>query len=335
MGTDLKAAILGVGSYVPEKKLTNSDFEKTLETSDEWITSRTGIHSRRIAAANQTTSDLCLLAAQGALKNAKIEATDLDLILVATVTPDYPFPSSACLLQEKLGLGARGTPAFDLNAACSGFLYALSTAKAHIESGMAKNVLIVGAEVLSRITDYKDRSTCILFGDGAGATVVGLHRPGSSSSHAIHSVRIWSDGRGATGLILPGGGSAHPASHGSVDDRLHYIRVNGREVFRFGVTKAVEMIQDVMERRGIKAQDIGRIIPHQANIRIIESASERLGLPMELFFTNLTEYGNTSAASVPLALDEALRNGLLPQGKPVILLAFGAGLTWASAIVEW
>lgn len=334
MASDLTAAILGTGSYVPERRLTNADLEKTLNTSDEWITTRTGIKERRIAAEGEVTSDMCLKAAQLALENAGLTPDDLDLIIIATLTPDHPMPSTGCILQQKLGLGEKGVPGFDLNAACSGYLYALSCAKAHIASGMAKTVLVVGAESLSRIVDYQDRGTCILFGDGAGAAVVGLPREGRPA-HRIKAVNLWADGRGGEQLIIPAGGARQPASHASVDERLHYVRVNGREVFRFGVTKMVDMIQRLMAEHSLKPEDIGLIVPHQANIRILDSATERLGLPPELFFTNLEQYGNTSGASVPLALDEAARQGRIPQGKAVLLLGFGAGLTWASALLEW
>lgn len=334
MDKDRVAALWGLGSYTPAKKLTNRDFEQTLDTSDDWITSRTGIKCRRIAAPDEVTSDLCHKAAQSALEQAGLRPADLDLLIVATLTPDHPMPSTACVLQQKLGLGAQSTPAFDLNAACSGFIYGLAMAKAYVESGAAQHVLVVGAEILSRVLDYQDRATCILFGDAAGAAVIGLHRK-SGPSHKLLSVRLFSDGRGAQMLTLPAGGSAKPASHATVDERLHYVKVSGREVFRFGVSKSVEMLQGILDAHGLKAGDIGKIVPHQANIRILESACERLGLSMNQIVTNLAEYGNTSSASIPLALDEAARKQQLPAGKPVVLLAFGAGLTWASAVFEW
>jgi len=332
MPSEQHAAILGTGSYVPARRLSNFDFEKSLDTTDEWITTRTGIKARRIAAPEEATSDLCLKAAQAALENAGIQASDIDLIVVSTLTPDYMMPSTACVLQKKLGLSDRGVPAFDMNAACSGFVYALATAKAYVESGQARHVLVVGAEVLSRVMNYQDRSTCILFGDGAGAAVVGAHRSGA---HRIREVKLWADGRDTESLLIPAGGTVHPATHTTVDEKMHYVRVNGKEVFRFAVSKMLGMVQELIERNGWKAEDIGRIIPHQANYRILESACERLSLPMDLFFTNLAEYGNTSAASVPLALDEAQRAGRLPAGKPVVLVAFGAGMTWACSVIEW
>lgn len=334
MGEDLRAALLGTGSYVPAKVMHNDEFTKFLDTSDEWITTRTGIKTRHLAAPDEATSDLSLKAAQRALENAGVAPAELDLIIVATLTPDYQMPSTACILQSKLGQSERAIPAFDIQAACSGFMYALATAKAYVEAGLAGKVLVVGAEVLSRFLDYQDRGTCILFGDAAGAAVVGRMRK-QGRSHAIAEVRLWADGRGTQSLLIPAGGSVHPASHQTVDERQHSVKVNGKEVFRFAVSKMVEITKDVLERHKLKAGDIGKIIPHQANYRILESAGERLNLPMSAFFTNLASYGNTSAASVPLALDEAGRAGLLPAGKPVILVAFGAGLTWATALLEW
>jgi 3-oxoacyl-[acyl-carrier-protein] synthase III len=328
------AAIYGTGAYAPAKILSNSDFAKTLDTSDEWITTRTGIKERRIAAPEEATSDLCVKAAQNAIANAGVKVADIDLIITGTITPDHPFPSASCLVQDKLGLAEKKIGSFDLSAACSGFIYGMSTAQAYIASGMANCVLVVGAEILSRLVDYTDRSTCILFGDGAGAVVVGPDRA-NGPSHKILSTRIYSDGRGGNLLLLPAGGSKCPASHATIDEKQHYVRLDGREVFRFGVTTVVDLIKDAMERHNLKASDVGAIVPHQANIRIIESAAERLGLPLDLFVTNIEKYGNTSAASVPIALDEAARAGRLQKGKPVILLAFGAGLTWSSAVLEW
>ena len=328
------AAIYGTGAYTPAKSLTNEDFARTLDTSDEWITTRTGIKSRRIAAPEEATSDLCANAARAAIDSAGIKASDIDLIIVGTITPDYPFPSTACVLQDKLGIAEKNIGAFDLSAACSGFIYGMSTAQAYINSGMAKNVLVVGAEIISRLIDYTDRSTCILFGDGAGAVVMGPTR-NDGPSHEVLSTKIYADGRGAKLLHIPAGGSRRPASRVTCDEKQHYVQLDGREVFRFGVITAVDLIKDAMARHNLKKEDIGAIVPHQANIRIIESAAERLELPLDLFITNIASYGNTSAASVPIALDEASRNGRLPKGKPIIMLAFGAGLTWTSAVLQW
>jgi 3-oxoacyl-[acyl-carrier-protein] synthase-3 len=328
------AAIYGVGSYVPRKTLTNEDFARTLDTSDEWIVQRTGIKERRISAPEQATSDLCVQAARAALKDAEVPASELDLLIVGTITPDFPTPSTACLVQEKLGIGEKMFASFDLSAACSGFIYAMATASAYISAGMAQRVLALGSEATSRIVDYTDRRSCILFGDGAGAAVLGPPRA-NGPNHPLLSTRLFADGRHAKLISIPAGGSARPACHATCDDKLHYIRLDGREVFRFGVTKAVEMIKDAMARHNLKPTDIGAIIPHQANMRIIEAAIERLDLPRELFVVNLQKYGNTSSASVPLALDEANRAGRIPKGKAVIMLAFGAGMTWASAVAQW
>jgi len=328
------AAIYGTGAYTPRKVLTNADFAKTLDTSDEWITSRTGIKERRIAAPEEATSDLCYKAAVAAIDNAGLKPSDLDMIIIGTISADFPFPSAACVLQQKLGISEKHISAFDISAACSGFIYGLSTAQAFIGCGMVKRVLVIGAEVLSRMVDYTDRATCILFGDGAGATVLGPVRD-NAPSHKLLSTRIYADGSGVPMLCLPAGGSARPASHATIDEKLHYVRLDGREVFRFGVMTVVDLINDAMKRHNLKKEDIGAIVPHQANMRIIESAAERLELPLDLFITNIEKYGNTSAASVPIALDEANRAGRLPKGKPVIMLAFGAGLTWSSAVLEW
>lgn len=332
--SDMLTAIYGVGAYTPQKVLSNLDFCRTLDTSDEWITSRTGIKERRIADPAEATSDLCLIAARAAIKDAQIKLEQIDLIIVATITPDFPFPSSACLLQQKLGLAELKIPAFDLSAACSGFIYGLSVAQAYISSGIARHVLVVGAEILSRLIDYTDRGTCILFGDGAGAVVLGPDRQ-DGPSHPLLSIKMYADGRGAHMLHVPAGGSACPASQATLEEKKHYVRIDGQEVFRFGVTTVVDLIRDAMDRHQLKREDLGAIIPHQANIRIIKSAAERLELPLDLFVTNIERYGNTSAASVPIALDEASHSGRLPKGKPIILLAFGAGLTWASTVVRW
>ena len=328
------AAIYGTGAYVPEKVLSNDDFAKTLDTSDEWITSRTGIKQRHIAADGEFTSDLCVHASRAALDNAGVAAEEIDLILLGTITPDYPFPSTACIVQDKLGLSKAKIGAFDLSAACSGFGYGLATAQAYIASGMAKRVLVIGAEVLSRIMDYTDRTTCILFGDGAGAAVVGPSRT-DGPSHTILSTRMHADGSGAGLLYMPAGGSVTPATLATVAENMHKLRMGGRDVFRFGVTAVIDIISDAMARHNLSIDDIGAIIPHQANIRIIEAAVERLKLPMDKFIMNLQNYGNTSAASIPIALDEASRAGRIPAGKPVILAAFGAGLTWSSTVLQW
>jgi len=334
MAMDRVAALLGLGSYAPERILTNRDFEKELDTSDEWITSRTGIKRRHISSENESTSDLALSAAKAALDDADMTPDEIDVIMVATFSPDYITPATACAVQEKLGLGPRGTAAFDINAACSGFLYGLATAKAYVESGMARNVLLVGAEAVSRFTDYKDRSTCILFGDAAGAVVVGSS-DGQGKRRPLRKVRVWADGRGKEMIVTPAGGAVRTCTHETVDKRLHFIHMKGRDVFKFAVTRFVEMLGEIMEAYNLKGKDIGAIVPHQANVRIIDAAVQRLGLSRELFLTNIAEYGNTSSASIPLMLDEAYRSGRLEDGKPVLLAAFGGGLTWGWAFIEW
>lgn len=332
MASETTAAILGTGSYVPERRLTNADLEKTLNTSDEWITTRTGIKERRIAADGEVTSDMCLKAAQLALKDAGLTPEDLDLIIIATLTPDHPMPSTGCILQQKLGLGEKGIPGFDLNAACSGYLYALSCAKAHIESGMAKTVLVVGAEALSRIVDYQDRGTCILFGDGAGAVVLSAV-PDTSGPALLHH-KMHAEGNGFTMLCVPGGGSRTPASQMSINERLHYIKMQGREVYKLAVKRNLELVESTLEEAGIKPDELAIVIPHQSNLRIIESARQRLGLPPERMFCNIQKYGNTSAASVPLGLNECRKTGRVKSGDLVLMVAFGAGLTWGSVLVR-
>ncbi|HEY3320191.1 MAG TPA: beta-ketoacyl-ACP synthase III [Planctomycetota bacterium] len=327
-------AIYGTGSYAPKKTLTNDDFVKSLDTTDEWITTRTGIKQRHIAAPNEATSDLCFHAAQSAIENAGIDAHDIDMIIVSTITPDYQFPSTSCLLQQKLGISDKNIPCFDLAAACAGFIYGLSTAEAYVKSGKVRTILLVGGEIISRLVDYTDRGTCILFGDGAGAVVLGPGRT-TGTSHEVMSTCLHADGRQSKLLHIPAGGSACPPTVTTCQEKLHFLRIDGREVFRFGVTVMVDLIRDAMARHNLKREDIGAIIPHQANIRIIESAAERLEIPLDMFVTNIQSYGNTSAASVPIAMDEAARAGRLPSGKPVIMLAFGAGLTWASTVVKW
>jgi 3-oxoacyl-[acyl-carrier-protein] synthase-3 len=336
MGAVQRAAIYGTGAYAPPRVLANDDFATIykLDTGDEWITSRTGIKRRHIADATAVTSDLCLHASRAAFENAQVKPEEIDLIVVGTISPDYPFPSTACVLQHKLGLAESHIPAFDLSAACSGFGYGLSVAQAFVLSGQARRVLVVGAEILSRIMDFTDRGTCILFGDGAGAAIVGPART-AGTSHSIVETKLHSDGAGAGLLNMPAGGTARPTSAETVAEKLHYLRMGGREVFRFGVQVMIDTLKDIFERHRLTAADVGAIIPHHANIRIIEAAAERLNLPMELFLMNLEEYGNTSAASIPMALDFASRAGKLRPGKPVILLGFGAGLTWASAVLEW
>ena len=321
--------ILGTGSYLPEKVLTNHDLEKMVETSDEWIRSRTGIRERRIAKDGEASSDLAYHASMEAIKQAGISVEDLDMILVATVTPDMFFPSTACLLQHKLG--ARQVPAMDLSAACSGFLYALNTAYQFALSEQYRYILVVGVECLSKIVNWKDRSTCVLFGDGAGAVVIGPVEEG----YGFLSFELGADGSGGELLLIPGGGSRHPATEESVKQGLHYIQMNGGEVFKFAVRVMEQASLSVVEKAGYKKEDIRLLIPHQANLRIIESARRRLGLSEDQVVVNLDKYGNMSAASVPVALDEAIRQKRLSKGDLVVFVGFGGGLTWGASAMRW
>ena len=320
--------ILGTGSYVPEKVLTNHMLEEMVETSDEWIRTRTGIQERRIAEADTATSDLALAAAKRALEAAAVSAEELDMIIVATITPDMAFPSTACILQYKLG--AKKAYAFDISAACSGFIYALSIAYEHIRQHPEHKVLIIGAETLSKIVDPKDRGTVVLFGDGAGAAVIG-----QTEGQGILAFDIGSDGSGGELLCLKGGGSRHPATHETVDARLHYLTMSGKEVFKFAVRVMGDSAQRVLEKSDLTAQDIDCVVPHQANIRIIDAAVKAWGIEREKVFVNLEHYGNMSAASIPVALDEAVRSGKIAKNDKVILVGFGAGLTWASCAMIW
>lgn len=321
--------VIGTGKYVPEKILTNKDLEAIVETSDEWIVSRTGIQERHIAAPEQATSDLAYEAAIKALKSAGMTAEDLDLIIVATITPDMAFPSTACILQDKLG--AKGAAAFDLSAACSGFVYGLATATSFIKTGIYNNALIIGVDCLSRITDYTDRNTCVLFGDGAGAVVIGEVPEG----RGFQSFDLGAEGAGGSLLKLEAGGSRLPASAETVENRQHYIYMNGREVFKFAVRVMGTATVDVLEKAGLTKDDIDLFVPHQANIRIIQSAMQRLDLPEEKVVINVNKYANTSAASIPLALVEAAEEGRMKEGDRVLMVGFGGGLTWGASVLVW
>jgi len=324
-----RTKIVSTGSYLPEKVLTNFDLEKMVETSDQWITERTGIKERRIANGNQAASDLAYDASKVALGRADLNAEDIDLIITATVTGDMPFPSTACILQDKLG--AKKAAAFDINAACSGFLYGLYVADSFIRSGMHKKILVVGTEVLSKITDWEDRTTCILFGDGAGAVIV---EP-TIEDRGILSMSINSDGSMWDLLHLPAGGSKIPASRESVDNKLHFIKMRGNETFKFAVRALEDLVIRILEENKLDPSQLSLLIPHQANLRIIQATADRLGLPMEKVLINIDKYGNTSAASIPIALDEALTTGRVKEGDYILLEAFGGGLTWASALIKW
>jgi 3-oxoacyl-[acyl-carrier-protein] synthase-3 len=325
----IRSRIISTGSYLPEKVLTNHDLEQMVDTSDEWITERTGIRERRIASENQAASDLAYEASKVALERAVLKAKDLDLIIAATVTGDMPFPSTACILQDKLG--AKKAAAFDINAACSGFLYGLYIADGFIKSGMHKRILVVGTEVLSKITDWNDRTTCVLFGDGAGAVIV---EP-TEKNRGIISMSINSDGSMWDLLHMPGGGSRFPASRDSVDKGLHYIKMKGNETFKFAVRTLEDLVVKILEENKLASSQLSLLIPHQANLRIIQATADRLGLPMDKVLVNIDRYGNTSAASIPIALDEAVTTGRIKDGDYILLESFGGGLTWASALVKW
>ncbi len=326
---NIQAIIKGTGRYLPEKILTNHDFEKFLDTSDEWITTRTGIKTRHIADDNQATADLAFYAAEKAISNAGIDKTDIDLIIVATFTPHMPLPSTACFVQEKLGI--EGCGAFDISAACSGFVYGLSIAKQFVTAGVYKNVLLIGAETMSRFTDYKDRGSCILFGDGAGAVVISAQE---DTNRGIFYTKLAADGKGWPLLHIPAGGSLKPASVETVEGREHYIKLKGREIYKFAVQKMQALIEDAIKDNGLTIDDIKMIVPHQVNKRITDSACEHIGFPTEKVFLNISQVGNTSAASIPIALDQAIEEGKIQENDIILMVAFGAGLTWASAMLK-
>ncbi len=326
-----RAVIAGTGSAIPQKQLTNEDLTKMVETSDEWITTRTGIKVRHIATGDQTTASLSTESAKKALQQAKILAEDLELIIVATVTPEMVFPATACFVQDQLG--AKKAWAFDLSAACSGFVYALSIAQHFVINGKYDNILVIGAETLSKITDYKDRTSCILFGDGAGAAVV--KRGDINGSRGIFYSTNGSDGTGWTSLNCPAYGSRYPADKPLENPNDIYMQINGREVYQLAVRKIVETIEDCMTNCNLSTNDIKLVIPHQMNARIIESVAKRLKLADEKVFINIDRYGNTSAASIPIALDECSRGGAIKKGDIVLLVAFGGGLTWGANVIEF
>ncbi|NLN75144.1 MAG: ketoacyl-ACP synthase III [Armatimonadetes bacterium] len=323
------AGIISMGSALPDRVLTNADLEKMVDTSDEWIRSMTGVRERRIAAEGEGCSDYAVKAARLALERAKLEPDDLDLIIVATFTGDQQLPSTACLVQS--ALGCVGTPAFDVAAACSGFVYSLAMADVFIRSGVYNRILVIGVELLSSVTNWTDRGTCVLFGDGAGAAIVG---PVESGTGMI-SFDLGADGTGVDALKIPAGGSKMPVTHENLDEHANKVVMAGREVFKFAVKVQSDAIEHVLTKAGLTTDDIDMVIPHAANIRIIDSAVNRLGLPPEKFFTNLEKCGNTSAASIPLALDEAVQAGKVKKGDTVVLVGFGGGLTWAASLMKW
>lgn len=326
-----RSRVSGIGSYLPEKILSNTDLEKMVETNDQWIVERTGIERRHIASEDQATSDLCVIAAQRALEDANLKVEDIDMILVGTVTGDHQMPSTACFVQAKLG--AKNIMAVDLNAACSGFLYGVSIADQFIRTGMYKNILVIGAEVLSRYMNYKDRETCILFGDGAGAWV--LSRAAEGEKNIIESTHLHADGNLADLLILPAGGSRIPQSHEAIDKGLHFMTMKGREIFKNAVRTMAMCCQEALEHNKVSPDQVDWIIPHQANKRIIEAVADQFKFPMERVIVYLQETGNTSAASIPLAFDWAVKNGKVQRGQTILLTAFGADLTSGSILLRY
>ncbi len=323
-----KVGIIGVGEYLPKKILTNAALEKMVNTSDEWITTRTGIKQRRLVGKHEATSDLAIQAAKKALEDAKLNPQNLDLIITATITPDMQFPATACIVQH--ALSAKKAACFDISAACAGFVYALVTAQQFIARGAYKNALVIGAEVLSSVTDWKDRNTCVLFGDGAGAAVLGAVKSGG-----IISTYLGSDGSMAELLMIPAGGSRKPASRQTVDERLHYLKMRGNELFKIAVKIMTEAAQVALERANLKCSDIDLMIPHQANVRIIMAMAKKLCLSEDKIFLNIEKYGNMSSASTAVALCEAVKQGRIKKGDIVLLDAFGSGLVWGACIIKW
>jgi len=325
----LKSRITGTGSYVPSTVVSNTDLEKKIDTSDEWIVERTGIRERRIAGNSEAASDLGVKAARQAIKAAGLKPADIDMVIVATMSGDMPMPSTASIIQHKLGI--HGAGAFDVNAACSGFIYGLSVADSFVKSGASEKLLLVGVEINSRFLDWEDRATCVLFGDGAGAVVL---EPTSGKS-GILSTRLFSDGSMWDYVCLPGGGSKHPPSDDTLRSGLHYIKMRGNETFKVAVRTLEKLVVETLEENNIDPSELAMLIPHQANLRIISATAKRLKLPMSKVAVNLDRYGNTSSASIPMVLDEVVRAGRIKKGEYVLMEAFGGGLTWASALIRW
>lgn len=322
--------IIGTGAAVPDRVLTNADLERTISTSDEWIVTRTGVSERRIARDDEATSDLAERAAWRALEAAAVDPLDIDLVLVNTVTPDMFFPSTGCILQNRLG--AVRAAAFDLSAACSGFIYGLSVADAYLRAGLMRNILVVGAETLSKLVDWNDRATCVLFGDGAGAALVQR----TTGESRVLSTHLFADGSKGRQLMVPGGGSRHPVCQRVLDENLVKIKMsNGNEVFKVAVRSMEEAALAALKANGVEVSEVDLLVPHQANARIIYAMAQRLGLPRDRIMVNIDRFGNTSAASIPMALDEAVRAGRLKPGNLILLAAFGGGVTWGSALIRW
>lgn len=324
-----RARIIGTGHYVPERVLTNKDLEQLVDTNDEWISARTGIRERHIVAEGEFTSDLATNAAVKALEMAGVDAAELDLVIVGTITGDFPWPATACLVQDRIG--AKNAAAFDVSAACSGFVYGLATAARFLESGTATKALVIGAEVLSRVIDWTDRNTCVLFGDGAGAVVL----EAQAGDNGVLSTHLHSDGSSWELLYQPGFGSRYPASDNGIKERLPFLKMQGNEVFKVAVRSLHEVAMEALEANGMTPADVDLFVPHQANRRILEACAKRVGLKDEQVYINVDRFGNTSGASIPIALDEANRAGRLKTGDVVLLDAFGGGFTWASALLRW
>ena len=325
----ISVGIVGIGSFVPEKVLTNADMEKIVDTTDEWIVTRTGIRERHMVEADVSVSELCYQAGLKALADAQVTPEDVDLVIVATVTGDYAFPSTSCLVAERLG--AKNAAAFDLAAGCTGFIYALTTASQFITSGMYKTVLVIGGETLSKIINWQDRATCVLFGDGAGAAVL---RP-VEEGFGFLSFELGADGSGGSLLTQIAGGSRYPASLDTVEKNLHTIKMEGKEVFKFAVKTMGDVSVSVLAKAGLEKEDVDLLVPHQANIRIVEASVKRLGIDPDKVVVNLDKYGNMSSASIPVALDEAVQAGRVKQGDVIVMVGFGAGLTWGACVLKW
>ena len=326
----IRAQITALGMYVPEKRVTNDDLALLVDTSDEWIRERSGISERRIVSDGQANSDLSVKAIENAFQGGDFRPEELDLIIVATVTPDMMFPSTACIVQDKIG--ARNAWSFDLSGACSGFLYAMATGAQFVQTGMYKKVLVVGTDVMSSILNFEDRSTCVLFGDGAGAILL---EPTEDHDVGIIDFLLHSDGAGGKFLYMPAGGSLHPASHETIDKKMHYVHQDGRNVFKHAVKLITEVSRDILERNGYTADDVNLLIPHQANLRIIQSSLERLGLSPDRVVINIDRYANTTAATIPIGLTEAHQQGRIKKGDLLLLASFGAGFTWGSVLLRW
>jgi 3-oxoacyl-[acyl-carrier-protein] synthase-3 len=323
-----RVTITGIGCYAPERVMTNEELAQIVDTSDEWIVERTGIRERRVAAADEALSDLALPAAKDALGQAGVDAADVDLVVVATVTPDMFFPSTGAIIADQLG--AKDAAAYDLSAGCTGFVYAIAQAHGMVSAGLAEHALVVGGDVLSKIVDWQDRSTCVLFGDGAGAVVIERANGGG-----FLGFELGADGSGGSQLYMPAGGSRSPASAETVAARQHFAKMNGREVFKFATRVLVDSAEKVLDQSGVPVEEVDLYVPHQANVRIIDHARKKLGIPAERTVVNVDRYGNTSSGSIPLALGEAEADGRLRAGDLVLMTGMGAGLTWGSALIEW